>query len=154
MKSAGFTLVELVAVLTIAVILGAAVFARLPAARINLSAQAEQLVSDLRYAQSLAMTQGARHCVEISSTSYQIKKTVTNPCDTSVIFPGSPSATIGLGKGISITSAAATYVFDGKGSPYTLPSTPLAAEAVVTLSGDDGSRDVRIVPETGRVYLQ
>lgn len=150
----GFTLIELVAVLTITVILGAAVFARLPAARINLSGQAEQLVSDIRYAQSLAMTEGVRHCVEIDAAGYQFKKTVTNPCDTPVVFPGNTSASISLGKGMRIVSTPATYVFDGKGAPYAFPATALAAEAVVTVNGGDGSRNVRIVPETGWVYLQ
>lgn len=153
----GFTLVELVLVLLLVGILAMSALARLPQASLNVGAQADQLVGDIRYAQSLSMAQGQRFCFNLTAASYRITNT---DCATNVPHPATVTATpvlLGTGMSMSWTNLPNSYVeFDGKGQPYvdTVPAagTALAAEAVITLTKDGQSATVRVTPETGRIY--
>ena len=68
-RQSGFTLVELMAVLIITAILAAFLIPRFSDQPINLAAQAEQLASDIRYVQSLSMTQGQRYRINLVAGS-------------------------------------------------------------------------------------
>ena len=153
----GFTLIELVMVLILISIL--AVFASInwPGRSINLAAQAEQLVNDIRYAQTLGMTKGQRYrWVKTSATSYQI----TNNSGTAIIMP-SGGTTITLGTGISfgtlINLPNNLIAFDGQGIPYidtATPGTALAANASIPLTADGQTKTIVVSPQTGRVIIQ
>ena len=148
----GFTLIELVVVLVLLGIVAATVGVRLSGAGANLGAAADQLASDLRTVQSLAQTRAQRHCVGFTA----VNDTVTNNnCATAVNLPTSANP-VTLPSGIGLASSNALLVFNSLGRPFTdaAATTPLAAEAVITLSAGADSMTVRVTPETGRVRVQ
>ncbi len=154
----GFTLVELIVVMLLIGIVGVALLAALPGRQINLGAAAEQLASDVRLVQSLSMTAGTRHCLNLAATSYAFAR---NACTTPVAHPaqGATAAPIALDPGISLGWSGLPgdlLTFSGRGEPFTdaAATTPLAAEAVITLTADGLTRTVRVTPATGRVRVQ
>ena len=147
----GFSLLELVIVLILTGILSVYAINRWPGSSINLSAQADQLVADIRYTQSLAMSRGQRYRINLNAASYSI----TNAAGTvAVPHPVNNSAVALFDTGITLTTTNSFLVFDSNGIPYTTttsPGTPLAGDAVITLTSSGLSRTVRISPQTGRV---
>jgi len=151
----GFTLIELVMVMVIVGILAVVVVPRLTTQGFNLSAIAAKLATDIRYTQSLAMSQGQRYRINFTAGSYQI----TDINGVAIVYPmtGSTAA-------ISVSPATLSgynppltnnYVaFDSKGVPYvdnSSPATALAANAVITLTAGSDTSTLIIAPETGRV---
>lgn len=158
----GFTLVELVLVMLIVSILAISIWPRSPSSEsLTLQGRAEQLASDIRYAQTLSMTTGTRHCLMLEPTSgppysgYSLRSDAS--CATAVDHPGGLTAPVALClSGTCVTAPALTndfVQFDGLGVPYSASATPLAGSAVITIS-DDGSRTVTVTPQTGRVVVQ
>lgn len=152
----GFTLVELVVMLVLAALLA---FAAIPRHQdrgaISVSALAEQLASDIRYTQSLAMTSGQRNRINLAAASYQITTSAGVP----VVHPATGSAAAIPLSDVSLTLSglANGYIaFDGKGIPYTdvVAGTPLGASATITLSSAGKTRQVVVSPQTGRVIVQ
>lgn len=150
-RAQGFTLVELVSVLLLIAILTVVAVDQWPGSAINLSAQVDQLLNDIRYTQSLAMNRGQRYRINFAADHYWITNidgTVTYP------FPVNGATEVTLNSGITLTTTDGFLVFDGNGVPYTTttsPGTPLAADAVITLSADGTTNTLTISPETGRV---
>jgi MSHA pilin protein MshC len=158
-RSRGFTLVELVMVILLAAIIAYAAFARLPSkGALTIAAQAEQLAADVRYAQMLSQTRGERFCLNLAANSYQLT-TAASGCATGAPHSAGYTGSIALdGITLSWTNLPANYVvFGDVGVPYidaVTPGTALAANAVITLSGDGGPKTVTISPVTGRVRVQ
>lgn len=160
----GFTLVEIVIVMLLASILAVTLWPRTPSSNsLTLNGRAEQLASDIRYAQTLSMTTGSRHCLTLQPTSgppysgYSV--TTGDTCSTTVAHPA------GLTQPVSLCSSGTCFTapvllndyvqFDGLGVPYTVANTTaLAANAVITISDDGGTKTVTISPTTGRVVVQ
>lgn len=152
----GFTLVEMVLVLILTAILATTLIARWPGKIINVGATADQVAGDIRYVQSLSMTQGRRYRIDLASTSYTLVDASTN---LPVPHPGGAGTTaITLPSGITMswTNLPSSYVaFDGRGIPYTTPTASLAVNADISLSSDTNeTRTVRVHPETGLARLQ
>ncbi len=147
----GFTLVELVTVLVVVSILSLMFVTQWRGLSVNLAAQADQLVSDIRYIQSLSMTRGQRYRINFSAAGYSFSNAAgTVP----VPHPATAANNVSLASGITLTGTHAFLVFSGNGAPYVdsaLPGTALAADAVITLSAEGENRTVRISPQTGRV---
>jgi MSHA pilin protein MshC len=153
-RSQGFTLIELVTALLLIAILSAVVINQWPGSTINLSAQADQLVGDIRYTQSLAMNRGQRYRINLAATSYSITDAAGT---TPVPHPVTGANSVALNTGIALATTNSFLVFDSNGTPYTsatTPGTPLAADAVITLSADGVSSTIRVSPQTGRVIRQ
>ena len=149
----GWTLIELVVVIVLIATLALIIMMHWPGTGINLEAEAQQLASDIRYTQALAMTQGQRYRTNFTATDYGI----ATRTGTAVPHPVTGTNTVALATGITLSSTFPYLVFDGKGSPYTdtaLPGTALTADAVLTVSGGGNSITVRISPQTGRVLVQ
>ncbi len=147
----GFTLIELVLVLLITAILSTYAIIKFPSGSINIAAQADQLMADIRHTQSLAINRGQRYRINFNSDRYWISS-----ADGATLYthPAVGSSTILLESGTTLSSTQVFLVFDGNGTPYTnalTPGTKLAADAVITLSAGGENRTVRITPETGRV---
>jgi len=150
-RAQGFTLIELVTVLLLVAILSVTAINQWPGSGINLSAQADQLANDIRYTQSLAMNRGQRYRINLAADRYWISDTGGT---VTVALPGSGATDVLLNSGIALSTSYSFLVFDGNGVPYTTattPGTPLAADAVITLSADGVSRTLTISPQTGRV---
>jgi len=156
----GFTLIELVATLVLISILAVAVWPRAPSSdSLTLRGRAEQLASDIRYAQTLSMTRGSRFCVVITASDYELRTTDAADSCTAVREPN--PAGLGATGAISVctsclaTSFGGTLQFDGKGVPYTGPGAPLGgAGGTVTVSGDGGPKTITVSANTGRVIVQ
>ena len=164
----GFTLVELVVVLLLIAILAFVALPRLSQNTIELSSQAEQVATDIRYAQTLSMTRGAalgsqgRYCIFFTTTGYQFRHNFNSyaaPCTTPVNHPatGSSAAIVLSGSTAvsttNITNATGNYIeFDTKGQPTSFGAP--ANNATVTLNATGGPRVVVISPVTGKVTVQ
>ena len=151
----GFTIVELVAVIVLAAILAFSVVPRyLNQGAIDVTAKAEQLASDIRYTQSLAMTTGQRNRINLAAASYQI----TTSSGTPLAHPATGSAApISLGSvSLILANLPNSYVaFDAKGVPYTdVTGTTLNSNASITVSEGGSTRTVTVSPQTGRVVVQ
>lgn len=147
----GFTLIELVSVLLLMAILAVVAADQWPGFGINLSAQTDQLLNDIRYTQFLAMNRGQRYRINFAADHYWITDasgTVTYP------FPANGASAVTLTSGVTLSTTDSFLVFDGNGVPYTTassPGTPLAADAVITLSADGMTSTLTVSPETGYV---
>jgi prepilin-type N-terminal cleavage/methylation domain-containing protein len=156
-KHAGFSLIELIMVLIILSVVMINVYVNWPGATLNVRGQADRLADDIRYTQTLSMSQGQRfRLVKTSSTTYQI----TNSAGTAIIMP-SGGTSVTLGTGISFGALTnlpnSLIAFDGKGAPYTdtgSPGTALASTASILLNSGSESNTISISPETGRVIVQ
>lgn len=141
-------------VMLIISILAVSVIMRSPGQIINVAAQADQIIGDIRYTQSLAMTHGQRFRINFSANSYSISS-----LDGVTLYPqpASGASTTTLNNGITLASTYAFLAFDTNGAPYTdavLPGTALAADEVITLSSAGDSSSIRVSAQTGRVIRQ
>ena len=158
LRSPGFTLVELIVVMVVLAILAAIFIPRSNNPAIVVSSQAEQLAADIRYVQSLAMTQGQRYRINFnpaaSPPSYFFNDLVGNP----VAHPSGTTGSIAFAGGVSmsLSNLPKNYVyFDGLGRPYTdtSPVTLLAPTATISVASGGSTRAVQIFPETGMVRV-
>jgi len=163
---AGFTLTELVMVLAVVAIISAIAVSRMSSDPLVVATQAEQLAADIRYVQSLAMTQAAtapaqaRYRINfVSASTY----TFTKADGTAVPHPLTGStAAIALSSGVTMTLPPTNLGnsllgFDGQGIPYTdaAVSVPLAvgATASIRLAKNADFRTVTVAPQTGLVRV-
>ena len=161
-RSAGFTLTELIVMMLVIAIISAIALPRMGNAPVLVSTQAEQLAGDIRYVQTLAMTQGQRYIISFpSATSYRFLDVAGNP----VVHPVTGSnAAITLGANVTlalqtpIAPPGNALEFDGLGVPYsvTTPATfngALTQPATIKLTKDTETRSVTVTQETGRVTV-
>jgi len=160
----GITLVELVVVLLLAAILAFAVSPRFSENTLELSSQAEQVATDIRYAQTLSITRGAalgsqgRYCIFFTATGYQYRNNANSyatPCTVAVAHPatGSSTAIVLAGTAVSTANLTGNYLeFDTKGQPTSLAAP--ASDATITLTATGGPRAVVVSPVTGRARVQ
>jgi prepilin-type N-terminal cleavage/methylation domain-containing protein len=151
-RNSGFSLIELVVVLVVLAIVAAVAAIQFGGSSSSLGPQADQLVSDIRYVQSLSMTRNAHYCIAFTAVSYTI---TTNNCTTPVQLPTSANPVL-LASGLTLTTTNNLLTFNTLGRPFTDAAAAMAlpAEAVITLSAGSDTLTVRVTPETGRVRVQ
>ena len=71
-RQTGFSLIELVTIIVVISILMVVALINWPGKVLNLDAQAYQLASDIRYAQSLSMTRGQRFRISMINDRYTL----------------------------------------------------------------------------------
>lgn len=145
---AGFTLIELVAVMVIMVTLGMFALPNFSHNDATVPAQADQLSRALRHAQSLAMSQGRSLTVDIQSTTrYAITDGATA---TPVRDPGGEEQDYTLENGVTL--AGNDIEFDSLGRPINAGKLVASAQIWI-LSGTANTATVSIQPLTGFVTV-
>jgi len=152
----GFTLVELVVTLLILGVLAALIAPRSPTDQFVLSAASERLKADIRYLQTLSMTQGGRHqmMMTISSSPVTYQFMLTSGVVVAHPVTGNSPATVDAPISVVLGNLPdRVLAFDGLGSPYTnaLATTQLTSAASIQLSLNGASRTLTIQPQTGSV---
>lgn len=160
-RNAAFTLIELIIVIIIVGILAAIATSRSPGTKINLNSVAQQLASDIRYTQSLAMSRAQSYQLILSATSYQIKTSAgatVNNVVTGQATTQLPTAPQFFAVTIAVppTNLPNNIIsFDSSGTPYTDATTTntLNSAAVITLTSGSSTSTITIQPQTGRVTI-
>lgn len=153
----GFTLVEILVVVSIIAIIAVFVSYRWQGAGINLVTQANQLVGDIRYTQALSVSSNQRYRLVItSSNSYQIM----NQAGAAIVMArGGTSVTLSPGITFgSLTNLPNNLIaFNSQGTPYIdtgSPGTRLTSTASIPITQSGQTRTIIISPNTGRVIQQ
>lgn len=155
-KLRGFTMIEFLIVVVLVSIVAVIAVPRFITSP-NLDAQTQQLLGDLRYAQMLAITHGQRFRVNFTlPSSYGI----TNLAGTAVPNPSTGTNTVTVTTGVTISGLTNLpnnlVAFDENGIPYSdsAATTPLAANATITLSRNAMTRSIVITQQTGSMAAQ
>lgn len=158
--SRGFTLVELVLVMTIAGVLAAVAVPRMvDRSAFQTHGGAAEIRTALRYAQKLALAKNRKICVTITpptSMALMVENPVAPaaPCNQDVVrVGGNPSPTppaittytVTLPTGINLASSANTFSFDNFGRPSIIAGVSLTIGAGAPVT-------VTVEPETGYVH--
>lgn len=147
-KSGGFVLVEVIAVLVVLAIVVAVLVGR---AGVDVSAEVEAdiLRSHLRYAQSRAMADAVPWGVDIAENAYSLQRDCVSA---SVSLPGEESATRALPSGVSMSPVTVTFS-PGRGIPITSCASPepLDESVTVTLMSGGVAATVLVTRVTGFV---
>ena len=156
-SNGGFTLVELIVLLLVIAVIAVLAAPKMSNDPVSVATEAEQLAGDIRYVQTLAMTQAQRYRINLTATGYTF--TLADAGGTAVIHPLTGStAPINWNAGTAIALPPTglpnnLVAFDGRGVPYTdaPATTALAATATIVLSRSTASQQISISPETGKV---
>lgn len=145
----GFTLLEVVAVLSILGVLAAVAFARGNSNEYDVVVQQNIIEAHLRYAQLKAMSTGLPWYISFKAGSYQLHKGGSAP--SLQLFPGQEKTTAFLTSGVSFSPAGAIVCFNSWGQPATDSAGDALQSKSRTLILKKGSntRTIRIVDNTG-----
>ncbi len=149
----GFTLIEIIATLTLMSIVAAGVLVRaMNTDQIDLMAQVAKIRNQVRYAQAMAMKRSeiwGINCDESDDEYWLFKNTPSNP----VQLPGEKALTISLAD-LNVGINEFSVYFTKLGVPYiSYPSQPVTLDdkLEITISGDSGSVTLSVTPETGLI---
>jgi MSHA pilin protein MshC len=155
-KSAGFTLVELVMVISIAAILAVFAGSRLGGSYANTAKYYQQLMAQITYARKTAIAQRLPVCVHIavgqSSVYYAGGGGTTCPASSGVMSPsGQAPFNVTAPSGTSVTAGTGNIMFDATGRYLTSAGATPGGALTVTVSGE-GTYNLTIERETGYVH--
>lgn len=156
-RQAGFTLVELVIVLVLVGIVSAYVVAlNTNSAALTARSQADKLASDIRHAQSLAMTWGQSLQITASATGYSVScvsTTAGSPCNNAPTIGGvvtdpvtNSSFQNNLARGVSLINYPSAFSINSIGIPAVTGNS-------FQLSGGGSTFTVAVAPGTGTVTV-
>ncbi len=152
----GFTVVELLVVMILVSIVAVSAIPRWTTSPM-LDATIQQLLSDLRYTQMLAITHGQGFRMNFTLPSAY---NITGLSGTAVPNLSTGANTTTLFSGVIISGVThlpnALIAFDGKGIPYvdSAATTALTVNATITLSANGTNRYIVVTPQTGSMVAQ
>lgn len=139
-RQAGFTLVEVIAILILLGILSAVAASRfMDTGAADVRAAADTLKSHLRYAQIRAMNSNVTWGIDFAANSYTLMQ---NGAASATRFPGTSSGTVTLGSGLAVSSTVDPITFSQRGSPG-------ATTATITVSKGGNSTTITVTKKTG-----
>lgn len=146
----GFTLIEILTVLILLGLLSLGVLSVLPDSEVTLSTEADQLRSDLRYAQIRAQADVYQwRLVFTDASTYQIGPVVIpGPGFVPRVVPGSGETQRTMADGITTTPGTA-FRFDSWGRALTDAGTLPDQNPGITLSSGTGSERITVFAQTG-----
>lgn len=144
-NAGGFTLIEIVMVMTLLGIIAAYAAPRWLGSEPLVDPQQRLLIRDLRHAQSLAMTQGRPLNFEITASGYQITDTAL-----AVINDPARGGNFQVSLESNLSIAGADFSFDSLGRPSD-GSSLLSSAQVQTISSASSSATVSVAPVSGFV---
>ena len=149
MKTNGFTLVELIVVILLIGILS--IFAAPKFINDNTfkaRGTADEIITSIRHAQRLAMTRGEQYKIEISPTSYQVRKTDNSP----VRHPnGETQYLINTDNGLptNLIQSTINIEFNSLGQPVNNAGVLIASDTDISIP----PFTIRIEEETGYAHI-
>lgn len=157
LRQAAFTLIELVVSIVVLATVAAIALSRIDTDGFAVSTEAAKLADDIRYVQTLGMTQAQRHVMQLTAPRSYV---ITDDTGIAVKQPsGGVAGSQALAPAISfgaLSGLTSSYIgFDGRGIPYTAsPLTALTSNASIPIVAGNSSRTVVIEAQTGRVTVQ
>ena len=166
-NSRGFTMIEIIAVLLVISIIGAAAMISgvYSTSDYDLTSQTDILESQLRYAQARAMNSDVVWGIEFSSTTtYSLFKYDADSGKVFVDLPGENSSTVvfqddnGTPTGMTVTGGIIVS-FDSWGRPYTGEPAAQTLQSeddgwrTITLSYKGDTESIRVTNNTGFIYI-
>ncbi|MBU2547970.1 MAG: prepilin-type N-terminal cleavage/methylation domain-containing protein [Proteobacteria bacterium] len=156
----GFTLIEVVAVIVVMGLVGAAAASRLVDTQADFRSQVSIIKNHIRYAQSMAMKEGAVYGIRSNGTYYWLFKDQPTPASNRRALPGAADTRIAASD-IGITLPTFRVFFDPNGRPYIRlgvagqADRPLSSSNTleITLDSNPAGASVAfsITPETGYI---
>lgn len=144
---AGFSLVEVIAVIAVLGILAAVVVSVAIRPATGLVGEADQLAAHLRYVQSRALADVQPWRLEfVGSTAYRLGRVG----DAWIRIPATDSTQRSLTAGVTV-SGASEVRFDPWGRPTDSGGSPLGSDLVLTLTEGAQSRTVVVTAATGLI---
>lgn len=162
----GFTLIEILCVVVILGIASALIIPQIGSRDdIKASSAARMLVSDVLYAQNLAISRQQKHYLQFVGQQYTVMAgdpltAITHPITKNTYAVGFGAGTPGLeGVRIDAVSFGGTTMlgFDDLGVPFGydgITETPLAAAGTITIRSGSHTLTISIEPFTGETSVQ
>ena len=146
MKSQGFTLIELIILITIMLIVSVTAWVRMPSVNFFQSYSFSNiLLHDLNLTKALSMSLNQRYRLVIGSSSYQIQ----DQNGAAIIHPETNSSLVSYPTGVTITPTT-TIMFDSLGQPYNAAGTAALTTALtLTISISGENQMITVSPQTG-----
>ncbi len=152
--NAGFTIIEIIAILVVIGIIGVTVVGRQISLGTEARTQASIIKNHLRYAQSLSMNSNMIWGIECDGSKYWLfKNGQDGTTDDKVMLPGEDSTEVSLSdKGISMGSFTVAFTRE-KGEPgEDADASPVAsANITITVTGGGDSETITVTRNTGYI---
>ncbi|MDF1760044.1 MAG: type II secretion system protein [Coxiellaceae bacterium] len=157
-RQAGFTAIELILVIVVIGILGTLALRPLLSSQdsMKIDAEAQRLLTDVRYVQALSMFRNQRYRLNLSNSgSYAI----LTPAGGAFNYFAAGGTSVTLESGTTLSKNGSNYlIFDGRGAPYTSSTasgsgSALGSTYTITLTNSSGSETISVSAETGEAQM-
>ena len=148
MEKHGFTLIELIIIIVLAGIISVFIIPRIDIGIFKESADIDQFISNVRFAQHKSMITGTKWRIKIISSK---KYFIDNDTDNNNPFPKLPGGDNPVEVNTSISSSGINEIyFDFLGRPVNSSGNLIKTQIIISI----GSENIVIEPYSGGVYKQ